>query len=110
MGNIPQAGPASPPTAENIIGLFQSIFEPKKISTELAAFMDIDTDSTVTLSKCIMFVMKYIDDNGLRNPTNPNEFSLDQRLKELFHIPEETIHIDIIDLSMCIIKHINLQI
>ena len=67
------------------------------------------TDSKVTFGKCVMFILKYIDDNGLRrNQTDINEFNLDQRLKELFGIPDETTYIGIFDLSMCIMKHVNI--
>ena len=64
--------------------------KPTKISEELALFLNIDKNELISRTQVTKLINTYIKENDLKNPENKREIIMNEELKQLLNVPDDT--------------------
>lgn len=78
---------------------------PGKISKELCLFMKKEEGAEVARTEVTKYIIKYIEDNKLKNPANKKEILPDKALKSLLDIKNPTDGVTYFNIQKYMNKH-----
>lgn len=78
--------------------------KPQKITNELATFLKLPKDDTISSSEVTKLLSSYVREKNLKNPDNKSQILLDSKLKKLLQ-PEKDAVITHLNIQKYISKH-----